>query len=50
MLKVNMASITDLDIFSDGELHDLLTLTFDLYRQHCAKRKAPVFNLLRGRF
>jgi len=20
------------------------------YRQHCAKRKAPVFNLLRGRF
>jgi len=24
-------------------------LRFD-YRQHCAQRKAPVFNLLRGRF
>jgi len=23
---------------------------FDFYRQHCAKRNLPVFNLLRGRF
>jgi len=25
-------------------------LAHAVYRQHCAKRKAPVFNLLRGRF
>jgi len=25
-------------------------LTFDFYRQHCAQRNAPVFNLLRGQF
>ena len=28
----------------------LLCVLFTCYRQHCAKRNAPVFNLLRGRF
>jgi len=49
-INTNIITSTSTASTVDASINENVTGNFLFYRQHCAKRNAPVFKLLRGRF